>query len=341
MTELADLFRCERYLADFPRGMTYRACLRRQLERQESAKKGVEGPPRRTFCAEQCPLGRANRARFPAVELRSCARCGAALIATQECSVCEVRAQEAGKGPARGFLPEREARVSTRIWGAGAPDAPIGSRPIAGGLGPEAIAGVAERVREAMKTPSRVATPPARSSIVHSETVEPHREREAGGRDPATTPELVHPATPAAQTSAPPPPAPVAPVNPAAPTETAMACPECKNPGRHKADCSKNPEKTTAPAKATKATGKLPKLPPAPKGAKPVRPLRVENAGENPSGNGRAVAAAPAGSDLESHTIAELRALIERAQAAIRQKLEAAEQVAREAREALGEVKAA
>jgi hypothetical protein len=77
-----------------------------------------------------------------------------------------------------------------------------------------------------------------------------------------------------AQTSAPPPPpepppvktfapappattpAHVAPASPAAPTETRMACPECKNPGRHKADCSKNPEKKPAAPPAAKPPSK-------------------------------------------------------------------------------------
>jgi hypothetical protein len=52
------------------------------------------------------------------------------------------------------------------------------------------------------------------------------------------------------------PPAHVAPASPAVPTETRMACPECKSPSRHKADCPKNPEKRPAAPPAAKPPSK-------------------------------------------------------------------------------------
>lgn len=134
--DLSDLFRCDRYLSTFPRGMPYRACLRRQLERQESTKPGKEGPPRSPFCAEKCELGRQNRAAMvgAGVALGTCHRCGGALIGPGNCPACVDRALEENRGPATGFLEGKRTEVSKVIWGEdgrgkGAPDAPIGPPP--------------------------------------------------------------------------------------------------------------------------------------------------------------------------------------------------------------------
>lgn len=226
--ELGDLFRCERYVSDFPAGMSFRACLRRQLERQGSVRKGELGPPRRPFCAAECSIGRERRwaAEEAGVALSACAACGAALVGSTTCSACEARAQEDSKGPARGFLPERPDGISRVIWGPNAPDAPLGP------------------------PPSQQARPPAPNWTLTgpvSPKTAARRSRELGETEQPS-------------------PAPSAPADPGVPAapamETPMACSECGSRACHKATCSRRPggakaakgEKTKAPAKpVTKA----------------------------------------------------------------------------------------
>lgn len=127
MTSAADrlqvLFRCERY-APRPPGMTVRACLRRQLERQRGAKRGELGPPAKPFCAGECPEGRAHRAACADRTLGACPSCGAALIETTTCETCAAAREERSGAPARGHLPKRVPE-SVRIWTGEVPDVPF------------------------------------------------------------------------------------------------------------------------------------------------------------------------------------------------------------------------
>jgi hypothetical protein len=117
--ELDGLFRCEYFAKD----LTHRACLRRQLERQESTKAGVAGPPVKPHCAERCEQGRAVRAGLAHVPARTCTACGTALIPghlagndpAAPCPVCEARSREARGAPPATRTPSR-VPVSTRIW---------------------------------------------------------------------------------------------------------------------------------------------------------------------------------------------------------------------------------
>lgn len=126
MTEvLRQLFRCERYAATYPHGMTVAACLRRQLERQRSAKPSQVGPPAKPFCAEECPTGRAHRAACAGLASGACPSCGAALIETTRCTTCEAAREERSREPARGHLPVKRVPESVRLWTGEVPDVPI------------------------------------------------------------------------------------------------------------------------------------------------------------------------------------------------------------------------
>jgi hypothetical protein len=140
---LDDLFRCERFLSLFPRGMTVRACLRRQDEQRELKDvkgKVVEKLPVHPFCAIECDLGRASRAAAPA---------------------------------APGLMPTPEnahspVPVSSRLWTGEVPDVPIGAAPGSGPrpplpnftfTGPIAAATALRRSRDASNEGGKPATP--------------------------------------------------------------------------------------------------------------------------------------------------------------------------------------
>lgn len=127
---LTRMFTCDRFRADFPRGMPVKACLRRQLDRQEGVKPGQLGPPRRPFCAGECRTGLVHRVAAEAVgvTLSSCPVCGSALIGLSptDCATCAERRHDAGKFVPKGFNAAERAQVSTRIWEPGAvPDVAI------------------------------------------------------------------------------------------------------------------------------------------------------------------------------------------------------------------------
>lgn len=119
---LADLVACDRYRGLFPAGMPFRACLRRQLEKQHEGKGWV---PRRPFCASECPLGFEVCEAIEGVPLGTCTRCGAALVGTTACEPC-------GEERSLHVVPRRSPErppPQDRIWSAGAPDAPIAPPP--------------------------------------------------------------------------------------------------------------------------------------------------------------------------------------------------------------------
>jgi len=135
--ELNDLFTCPRFGP-----LTHRACLRRQLERQESTKRGVEGPPVRAYCASgECETGRAIRSGLSHAPAKACPKCGSALIpghllgvtAGEPCPTCEARKQEeTGKRStpdAKHGVYSHQTRTMTgpqdRIWSGGLPDVPF------------------------------------------------------------------------------------------------------------------------------------------------------------------------------------------------------------------------
>lgn len=106
---LDGIFPCLRYGT-----LTHRACMRRQVERNESIRPGVEGPPMKPWCAERCEQGREVRALFPALVIRACRTCGTGLVGVKDCPTCAARAAEKTKKPPQGALPPREP--STHIW---------------------------------------------------------------------------------------------------------------------------------------------------------------------------------------------------------------------------------
>jgi hypothetical protein len=112
---LQELFDCERFVNLFPEGMPLRACLRRQDERRTEVvvlrkarpEHGIraktenrDAGPVHPFCATECELGRANRARVD----------GAAAAATPRAGA------------------EEQARPG-RIWSGEVPEVPIGGPP--------------------------------------------------------------------------------------------------------------------------------------------------------------------------------------------------------------------
>lgn len=109
--DLDELLLCQH----FAKNLSVRACLRRQVERQESVKPGVEGPPVKAYCASgRCELGNRIRACHP--EARACPVCGTGLVGVASCPTCAARAAEKAKEPPR-VLPTPEK--STHIWAPG------------------------------------------------------------------------------------------------------------------------------------------------------------------------------------------------------------------------------
>ena len=123
-----ETFRCDRFGL-----LTVKACLRRQLDRQQPATPGGPRLPRAPFCAESCRLGLEKRmgAHDAGIAYASCSACGDALIDTdpEDCATCAGRRVEAGVP--RGTLPgpKERAMKSTRIWTGEVPDVPIGPPP--------------------------------------------------------------------------------------------------------------------------------------------------------------------------------------------------------------------
>jgi hypothetical protein len=243
--ELDQNFRCERYVDRFPSGMPYKACLRRQLERQGSLRPGKEGPPRNEFCALSCQTGRRIHSEFVHLGLAYCPRCGGALIGSAECGTCAERALEENRGPAKGFLPTAKATASERIWDGRAPNAPLGPPP--GAPKPPPAVGLA---------PVEERAAPVRTACIGGIVL---REDEL---EPETSP-----APPAAE-PLPPPPAPTAPVNTQPPATvpaeedpmpkgkrtTPAPCCGTMSTARHKMGC-------TGKAKAEKLPDKIQYLP--------------------------------------------------------------------------------
>jgi hypothetical protein len=107
---LDELLRCQY----FAKNLAVRACLRRQVERQESTKPGVEGPPVKAYCASgRCELGNRIRAGHPGAH--ACPTCGTGLVGVDACPTCAARAADAGVPR---VLPAKPA-LSTRIWAPG------------------------------------------------------------------------------------------------------------------------------------------------------------------------------------------------------------------------------
>ncbi len=127
---LTDLFRCERFVQLFPRGMSRRACMRRQVERQRDGKGWA---PRHPSCAVDCRQGEDTRAALAGVMAEACGKCGSAVIGTDECPTCQEKRAE--REPLRQAIERTE--VSARLWEKGVvPDVPIGPPPAtAPGLG--------------------------------------------------------------------------------------------------------------------------------------------------------------------------------------------------------------
>jgi hypothetical protein len=113
---------------------------------------------------------------------------------------------------------------------------------------------------------------------------------------------------PALKTFTPDPPASV-PAEPK-PEETAMACPECKSPSRHRTGCSKNPEKKPTPAPAKRV---------------PLAPTRQDVA---PTKWAKALSA------MEGPELVNLRDAVT---AELHRRRDAAEKVLQELKSALGE----
>jgi hypothetical protein len=162
------LFRCERFVSQFPHGMTVRACLRRQYEKRvlrDSRGKVVDATLERPFCALECGMGARHTAdaRAAGVDLGTCGTCGAGLIG-ESCTTCEeaVAAREVRRAPS-----PRRPEVSVRLWTGEVPDVPIAPLPAARpGLAPADAVAALERVRTAVLIHSgpapAAATRPAR-----------------------------------------------------------------------------------------------------------------------------------------------------------------------------------
>lgn len=179
------MFTCERYRSDFPRGMPVKACLRRQLDRQESTKPGELGPARRPFCAGECSVGAAHRASAEAegIPLRSCPGCGSALVGAdaEPCAACAARRLEEGKDVPRGALPAVGPGVSSRIWSGEVPDVPIGGpgkRRGGGALAARGGPGSSAALREAREERAAARRRELEEEMHHQEEpAEPAKER--------------------------------------------------------------------------------------------------------------------------------------------------------------------
>ncbi len=122
---LLELFRCELLVQIFPRGMSRRSCLRRQLERR---REGEDWRPTHPACASgECVLGRETVAATEGIGATWCRTCGAAVIGSPACGACaEQRAVT--EVPRRD--PER-APPQERLWSGEVPDVPLGPPPAA------------------------------------------------------------------------------------------------------------------------------------------------------------------------------------------------------------------
>lgn len=171
---LVELFRCEKHLGLFPRGMTRKACLRRQLDRTRA---GKDWAPAQPFCAQECPLGAQTRIALADVLAFSCDRCGQAVIGEERCPSCatagavEARRAEAARGP-----------VSTRLWTGEVPDVPLGPPPATSehsGFRPEVVEGFAGDPEMAARARRRAREAAASSNEVEKEEQPPPAPPEA------------------------------------------------------------------------------------------------------------------------------------------------------------------
>jgi hypothetical protein len=302
--DVDELFRCE-HLA---KQLALKHCLRRQHERKRvthpRTMKSQAGEPVNGYCATACAQGRTIRAELGHVPAGHCDRCGTARVgeraAAAPCETCEALGQERSKAPARGFLPPARVQESRVIWTDAVPDVPIAPPP---GSVP----------------------PPSRPNFT------------AAGAElaPGTIRKRPHEGASAAPAAPPEPPAHVAPANPEPPAppaeETTMACPTCKSPTKHKADCPNAPG--AKPARSKKPETVAP--PPNP----PVARTRIRAA--------RAVAGDLAGLEVEQllelreseadafrARQAEITAAIDAQRAELERKLEAIRAATERAREA-------
>jgi hypothetical protein len=237
---LLELFTCERLREQFPRGMSRRACVRRQLEHRKDGKGWTPAHP---ACAVDCPQSRETLDAVFGVVASTCAKCGAAVIATDACPTCaekrsvhQVQPREVPRAPAQ-----------DRLWSGEVPDVPIGGPPAALGARPRVpfSFGTSPALLELAAKRARAEA----ARVGHPETAGAQREEHALDEPAERAPEVVHPS-----------PARLAPAD-HQPQETAMPCKECKSPTRHKLTCSKSPERQKPPARA------VPPVPPPPPGA--------------------------------------------------------------------------